>query len=145
MQKESCRAAALRQPAPDLHRTHTGPTQVLHRCYTGVGPEEEGRHIGKCRWRFRSRFAFAEGCVVSGVKRGKMGGGDNVSGNGIIHPAALLPPLISYGGARHSAAADRRRRNLHLFTLHLRTPFVTVRQCFIDRCAILVEDASPKE
>ena len=48
-----------------------------------------------------------------GGKGEKMGGGEGVCGSGTPFPPPIFSPF-SPGGAHHSAADVRRRRNLHL-------------------------------
>ena len=107
MQKESCRAAALRQPAPNLHRTYTGPTQVLHRCWTGGrGTTYPGNVVGDSAPASHSRNGVS--CAGSEGKDGRRRQRVWQRQNSSRRPSF---PFVSNGGAHHSAADDRRRRN----------------------------------
>lgn len=54
------------------------------------------------RWR-----VWRNGAPRTGVKGEKMGGGRKVSGNGSFSPPPIFSPLVSHGGAHHSAEAVR--------------------------------------
>ena len=78
----------------------------------------------KSRWRFRSTLRVSRNDVPhTGRKREKMGGGDDVSGNGALSPAAHLfpfphpaahvipPPTLGGGGTPTLQESIVRRRH----------------------------------